>query len=474
MPFGPFDDWEACMAHMTDKQGYDEETAKKVCGRMKADLEVASAAIETVKNSQDRLFLTGYLMDTSTNKNKWGVKNREHLLRHIYRFAGKPIVITPDLHHPKLGGMRLIEALSAQERLRVGNILEVRPVVKVGEAGYNEDRFKINYEITHPVVKKLWQEGKLPPYLSPAIGKFNKEEPDDEITDFEPLHVAIVKRPAFGFDRALVTGDCVGDAEHCMMQLRQAAIDPPSDCLPCGKKIEDIGLEYFRAEYGDLINYKETGSSLEQKDQTNSSVNNLADNANKDSPKDESKDTNSPPTSTKSAPSQSDIDQAARMQVMEAELAKLKEKLGVTTEQLNKEVQARTAAEKTIKESKEAERKKGVMEIVTADVEPDEEKRNQRIEQLVASPWTLEEIEDIFAPVKQAVEVKIAATERQESNSNKKTDGAKGKDYNAKLPIKNAGVEEQKSTSTNSFDNRPSWMRVRDTVIRPSQNRRSF
>jgi hypothetical protein len=43
-PFGPFEDWDACMEHMTTKGGYDEETAKKVCGQMKADLEEGRSA----------------------------------------------------------------------------------------------------------------------------------------------------------------------------------------------------------------------------------------------------------------------------------------------------------------------------------------------------------------------------------------------------------------------------------------------
>jgi len=44
LPIGPFPDFDACVAHMTKPKeegggGYDEETAKKVCGKMKAELE---------------------------------------------------------------------------------------------------------------------------------------------------------------------------------------------------------------------------------------------------------------------------------------------------------------------------------------------------------------------------------------------------------------------------------------------------
>lgn len=466
MPFGPFGSWEECMTHMQDKQGYDEETAKKVCGRMKADLEVASAAVAEMHEANDRLFLSGYLIDTSVNKNKWGVKDREHLLRHVYRFAGKPIVITPDLHHPKLQGMTLMEALTTQEKMRIGNILNVRPVVKVGEAGYNEDRFKIDYEITHPVVKKLWRERKLPPYLSPAIAKFNKDEQDGEITDFEPLHVAIVRNPAFGFNKSVVTGDCYGDAETCMAQIRMAAVEPPSDCLPCGKKIIEIGNEYFQEHFGDILTQVKVGSSQSEREQNKDSVDNLAE-PDKDTTSKEGNDSNHQQST--SAASQNDIDHAAQIKVLQAELAKTNEKLGVVTKKLETETNARVQAEKTLKDQEVATRTNEIAQIVTADVEPDEEKRNKRIETLVASTWSLDEIKDIFAPVREAIEVRQAALERRGGNTqSKEGTGSKAPDYKAKLQIREAAVNQNQSS--NNLDSRPSWLRVRDTVIRPSQS----
>ena len=38
-PFAGFKDWDDCMRHMKEEQGYDEETAKKVCGKLKAEYE---------------------------------------------------------------------------------------------------------------------------------------------------------------------------------------------------------------------------------------------------------------------------------------------------------------------------------------------------------------------------------------------------------------------------------------------------
>jgi hypothetical protein len=47
--FGPWQDWDACILHMTTKGGYDMEAAKNVCGRLKADLEGANAIPEQFK-----------------------------------------------------------------------------------------------------------------------------------------------------------------------------------------------------------------------------------------------------------------------------------------------------------------------------------------------------------------------------------------------------------------------------------------
>lgn len=54
-PFGPWKDWDACMADMKDK--YDEETAKKVCGALKRDLEKQALdkdLLEVVKKKMEK------------------------------------------------------------------------------------------------------------------------------------------------------------------------------------------------------------------------------------------------------------------------------------------------------------------------------------------------------------------------------------------------------------------------------------
>jgi hypothetical protein len=56
MPFAGFKDFDACVISMKEKQGYSEEVAKKVCGKLKSDHE-KDHPIKSVSNSQLSAFL---------------------------------------------------------------------------------------------------------------------------------------------------------------------------------------------------------------------------------------------------------------------------------------------------------------------------------------------------------------------------------------------------------------------------------
>jgi len=70
MPFGPWSSFDDCVSDMMDKQGYDEEIAKKVCGALKVKLESKSGGndmFETrnfqfteVRAVKDKLRLEGH------------------------------------------------------------------------------------------------------------------------------------------------------------------------------------------------------------------------------------------------------------------------------------------------------------------------------------------------------------------------------------------------------------------------------
>ncbi len=68
-PFGPWDSFDDCISDMMGKQGYDEETAKKVCGALKAKLEGKSMnetlerrafELTEVRAVKDKLRLEGH------------------------------------------------------------------------------------------------------------------------------------------------------------------------------------------------------------------------------------------------------------------------------------------------------------------------------------------------------------------------------------------------------------------------------
>jgi len=52
VPIGQFQDFEACVTHMMKEQGYSEEVAKKVCGKMQADAEGNSKQNSACPNKQ--------------------------------------------------------------------------------------------------------------------------------------------------------------------------------------------------------------------------------------------------------------------------------------------------------------------------------------------------------------------------------------------------------------------------------------
>jgi len=73
MPLAGYKDFDACVKGMMDKQGYDEETAKKVCGKLKAELEKSADdllnELKAEYGEDKRLFLGKLSVDVTDNQN---------------------------------------------------------------------------------------------------------------------------------------------------------------------------------------------------------------------------------------------------------------------------------------------------------------------------------------------------------------------------------------------------------------------
>lgn len=218
--------------------------------------------VTDVFEQNGRLYLKTFLIDDTVNLAKWGIKP-EFISKHINRFVGRPFILTASRTHPPefYGAIRedyndlsgtINRYLQAQEKYRIGTIKKVEPHPpdspssiesvtgsELGEHQVNRTRDQKSgwfayIEITDPAAITAFKGGAIPKYVSPTIFRLKHEERPDETTDFEPLHLAAVDIPAYGFDKAGIRGSCEGDLVSCSKQLQNASA-AVEDCGFCIK-----------------------------------------------------------------------------------------------------------------------------------------------------------------------------------------------------------------------------------------------
>ena len=172
-----------------------------------------ASELTQVYSDNDRFFIKTFLVDSSINANKWAV-TEDALRRNISTFINKPIVLTPEFAHPEApdGDQLLIE----QEKFRVGVIIDIGIDNATGKGWALA-------EITNrDAIKMLTDTGIN--FVSPSIvfGPNDIEIQDnvEVVTKFEGAHLAIVKDPAYGMQKAQIKGQCRGGPE-CIVQLNK-------------------------------------------------------------------------------------------------------------------------------------------------------------------------------------------------------------------------------------------------------------
>lgn len=177
---------------------------------------------------QDRYFIKSFIIDADLNLNYWQATDAA-IDEYLGTFIDKPFVITPDFGHPDaVDGNDLYVQ---QEKYRVGKIIEV------GREA-NGTAWAIS-EITTDEGKRMIQDGEVR-FVSPSI-TFNTAtdlisvQGKEIITKFNAAHLAGVKEPAYGMQKAQIKGACSGSPGTCKPQLSkvQASIDKST----CGKVI---------------------------------------------------------------------------------------------------------------------------------------------------------------------------------------------------------------------------------------------
>ena len=184
--------------------------------------------IELIEES-DRFFIKSFIIDESLNLNYWATTDAA-IDEYLTTFIDKPFVLTPDRGHPDARDGK--DLMIQQEKFRAGTILSV------GRDASNGKAWAIS-EITDEEAKQALKSGEVR-FVSPSI-TFNTDTDmisvagNDIVTKFNAAHLAGVKEPAYGMQKAQIKGQCSGSPGTCLPQLSnvQASIEKSK----CGKYI---------------------------------------------------------------------------------------------------------------------------------------------------------------------------------------------------------------------------------------------
>lgn len=177
--------------------------------------------------AQQPVYLKTFLLDHSLAQNGMRVKNLE---KNIQKFIGKPLILTPEFDHPleffryKQTGTPAIDIpqyLKLQEKHRIGRIVSVNPLLQQATAN-NELSYSAVVELDTQKGINLYKHSLLPKYVSASIYRTAGKSSSD-VQDFEALHLALVKQPAYGIHKAKVINSCENDRLVCLNYLAQGS-----------------------------------------------------------------------------------------------------------------------------------------------------------------------------------------------------------------------------------------------------------
>ena len=185
--------------------------------------------VQEAYEKEDKFYLKTFLLDDSVARNGMGVQP-DYIPKNIHKFVGRPVILTPDFNHPhefehyketKDYKTDIPELLKLQEKYSIGKIVDISTHSNIQQGG--NTNYSALLEITDPKAISAFRAGKIPQYVSPSIYRINESDPVHSITDYEPLHIAIVDNPAYGFHKANIRQTCQGNKNECQRMLAQAS-----------------------------------------------------------------------------------------------------------------------------------------------------------------------------------------------------------------------------------------------------------
>jgi len=209
--------------------------------------------IEVLDNYKGRkgFFIKKFLIGEEFNMNRWRT-TWDAIQKDVWDFVGRPIVMTPDLDHPRV---------HKQDDYRVGEIVEVGL----------DDKQRTAWEVAQIFSKKaqkLILEKKVK-FGSPTVLKYS-DETTDEVTmgdgriettlhRFVPAHDAIVGDPAYGEEVDNITAVCTGDGPACALKLLEVSAsvgDDNTQQLTIVPFVKSTMKKHFKSEtITDIVGY---------------------------------------------------------------------------------------------------------------------------------------------------------------------------------------------------------------------------
>ena len=388
-----FSSWESCIDKITEK--YDEETAKKICGALRAEGNASLTAskakpITKFTNEKGKLFVKAFLIDSSVNLNHWAV-TKESIPKHINTFIGKPLILTADFGHPEEGIDTLSHMLKSQEGFRVGTITDIntKDNPTTGSTAY----YAV-IEITDPALRDSLLNTDIPHYVSPGIAEpaqLAELHPEDQIGTWSGMHLALVSNPAYGVNKARITNTCSGNKKDCLIQLMNAS-----------QKCNFCRYEALK-EYRVLV--ASVNTSHAQKTSPNTKKDKMSQLESMDSTKSADPTTEAGSKSVEKVEEPQLLNKAPVPQSPQAprgmrDILEENQRLLHELELSHLKIQELTDAHTTVQERLAAlevrERRKDIERIITPDIVKDDKQRLAKIKELTASQIPIDQIETLY------------------------------------------------------------------------------
>jgi hypothetical protein len=179
----------------------------------------------------DETYIKAFLMDDTVNKNYWHIPTNV-MKKYASSFIGRPFIYHPSGNHPdyfKEGAAHdsdqstfIADILNIQDKYKIGDIIDVtyEPIKEQSDKKAWFSTIKIsNKEILAQI-----KSGAVSSFVSPQVYDLKGSGPNEQTTEFIPLHLAIVNEPAYG-NKARIKAQCNGSGPTCLNALKSAAFN---------------------------------------------------------------------------------------------------------------------------------------------------------------------------------------------------------------------------------------------------------